>query len=103
MALGVSLGTGVCAIVATLQLGRHQNLWPFRAPFIRCTLIGALSIVLLFFWQQLTHNTAISLQLIGIVLIFSASLWASLQLGLRPEERAGLGGLGRWLARRKKP
>jgi O-antigen/teichoic acid export membrane protein len=97
MALAVSLGTAACAVVAILQLKRDQQLWPFQAPFYKILFIGLISTILLQAWHHLTKETTIFLHLTGSLLLFSASLWLSLRLGLLPKERASLGRLGRFL------
>lgn len=97
MALAVTLGLAVGALLPVVQLEAQHGLHPFKSPFPRmlaiATLCSAIGAGLTWVTMALPHTAALPIALV----IMIATIWASIRYALPLSDRQALGKTGRVL------
>ncbi len=94
MAIAVGGGTVAIAYAATLELQISDGLTPFDAKLFLGLAVALLGVALMGLSAQVLHGP---LRFGTVLLLWAATSWAALRLGLTRSDRAALGGLSRVL------
>jgi O-antigen/teichoic acid export membrane protein len=97
MAVAVSAGVVTNALLPLLELRASHGFTPFGWRFAVCTGIGLAGAAVLAVVHELLAPIGAAAEVLAVLALMFAAIWAGLRFGLSPSDRAALGSAGRRL------